>query len=320
MKNQYTLYDFLRGVDEEKIAGFDRAARLANNVGGKALKALNPISTAVGTVSSAKNSAMQIAVNQNKMDSEMGVSGRFRKVAADKDETEDKRYARLYKEKKRGWTKNQRAAAASGITLAALAGYGSIKNKDPLYLPKTINRNKGFLAGRTIGALIKQSPFKDVANQANQAIHHHYGTQPHVDLEPGDKLDKIMNGAAGNRSIQSHMARALGTSLAIAAGKKAGDALVEDLSERVKAKKLAREKEEQEWHDAYSKNLKAADLFKKASIATGDDIVTAVNKSVEKFLPEEIKKREERRNRYNSTVDYVDHGAHGGDAPQRRNK
>ena len=61
-------------------------------------------------------------------------------------------------------------------------------------------------------------------------------------------------------------------------------------------------------------------MFKKASIATGDDIVTAVNKSVEKFLPEEIRKREARRNRYNSTVDYVDHGAHGGDAPQRRNK
>ena len=321
MNNRSMLYDFLREIGEEKSAGFNEAAAAARGIGGKALKVVNPVSTAVNTVSSAKNSEKQIAAKQNFADSMMGVSGRFNKVAADKDDTEDKRYGRLYKKKKKSLTKNQKAAIASGITLAGLVGYGSIKHKDPLFFPKIVKQNKGYLAGKTVGALVKQSPAKEVVYQAKQAIHDHYGIKLPIELDDADKMDLMMRRSInGNRSVQSQMARAAGITLAAAAGKKLGDSLADRLTESVKAKRLAREKEEQEWHDAYSKDLKAADLFKKASIATGDDIVTAVNKSVEKFLPEEIKKREERRNRYNSTVNYVDHGAHGGDAPQRRNK
>ena len=311
-------------AQEEKIAGLNQAAVLARGVGGKALKAVNPVSTAVGVVSSAKNSAMRDTEKQNRADNAMGVSGRFSKVAAtDKDQIEDKRYGRLYKKKKKGLTSNQRAVIASGATLGLLGLYGSAKHKDPLYVPKVINRNKGFLGAKAVGAAIKQTPFKDVAREASRAMRDANKTNQQVDLEDlGNSvdIDDVIAGGAGNSPYSHQVVKVIGLGMAGAAGKKMGDALYENLTEKVKAKKLAREKEEQERADAYSKNLRAADLFKKASIATGDDIVTAVNKSVEKFLPEEIKKREERRNRYNSTVNYVDHGAHGGDAPQRRNK
>ena len=101
MNNRSMLYDFLREIGEEKSAGFNEAAAAARGIGGKALKVVNPVSTAVNTVSSAKNSEKQIAAKQNFADSMMGVSGRFNKVAADKDDAEDKRYGRLYRKKEK---------------------------------------------------------------------------------------------------------------------------------------------------------------------------------------------------------------------------
>ena len=303
---------------EEKVASFDRAAGIARNVGGKALKAVNPVGTVVGVASSAKNSAIKTATKQGYADELMGVSGRFNKIASSKKEEEDKRYSHLYKKKKGYLTAKQRAAIASGLTLGGVGLYGAIKEKDVLWGPKVLNRNKLVFGSKAMNKMIYASPFKDVAQAAADGIR-----------DSGSaKLNAVgeANAAAGaaevgkNNNVALGLAKTFGTALAAGAGYKAGDAIYQRVVETARAKKLAREKEEQERADAYSKGLKAEDLFKKASIATGDDIVTAVNKSVEKFLPEEIKKRQERRNRYNSTVDYVDHGAHGGDAPQRRNK
>lgn len=314
-------------AQEEKVAGFERATNIARNVGGKALNAVNPVTTAVGLASSAKNSARQTAAKQGYADELMGVSGRFNKVASSKKEEEDKRYSHLYKKKKGYLTAKQRAAIASGLTLGGLGLYGAVKHKDPLWAPKEFNRNKGLIAGRMMNKMIYKSPFKDVAQAASDAIKHSNADKAmamaaansNLDMDSVDKMNEAIVNAGQNKSGFG-LGHVFGAAVAAGLGQRTGDAIYQRVVESARAKKLAREKEEQERADAYSKGLKADDLFKKASIATGDDIVTAVNKSVEKFLPEEIRKRQERRNRYNSTVDYVDHGAHGGDAPQRRNK
>ena len=314
MNGQYTLYDFINEVDEEKTAGLSQA------VAGTALKSINPLMTVKSVSDTAKQRSAQNAIKQDHANNLMGVSGKFNKVAFSirkKKSDKDKKYGNLYKKKNRRLNSAERALIAGGVTTAGLGLYGAAKHKDPLWAARVVNRNKGVAASKTMSKLIKHSPFRDVAREASRAVHDTYGTS-----SPKENTGSLSNRAddmirGGNAK---NLAGVFGLSMAMAAGKNTGDLVYNRFMDQVKAKKLEVAKEEQRQADAVSEKLKAEDLFKKASISTGDDIVTAVNKSVEKFLPEEIRKREARRNRYNSTVDYVDHGAHGGDAPQRRNK
>lgn len=318
MNNQYTLYDFIEDMGDEKVASLMGAANVAQAVGGKALKSINPLMTVKSVGDTAKQTAVKNAAKQGHADAIMGVSGRFNKVAAliKKRKEEDNKYSSLYKRRKKRLTSRERALVAGGATVAGLSLYGAAKHKDPLWAARAINRNKAAVASKAASKLINNSPFKDVAREASKAVNDTYAVHsPAKDAKIGDKVDSMVRG--GN---PANLASVFGLSMAMMAGKNTGDLAYNRFMEHVKAKKLQNQEEEQRQADAISSKLKAEDLFKKASIATGDDIVTAVNKSVEKFLPEEIKKREDRRNRYNSTVDYVDHGAHGGDAPQRRNK
>lgn len=322
MNNQYTLRDFLNEIEEEKIAGAKQMPGFVQDLGGQVLKKYNPVMTAVSVASSAKQTAGNAAIKQGHADDIMGVSGRFNKVAfitrKNKSKDKDNEHSNLYKQPKRRLNSKERALIASGATLAGLGLYGSMKHKDPLWAAKTINKNKKPLAAKAVGNVIKHSPFKDAAREVNRAVQDEYGVFAPKGLKDGDiagKVDDMVRG--GNKS---NLLNVFGLSAAMMLGKNTGDLVYNGLLDRVKAKKLALKEQEQRQADEVSSKLKAEDLFKKASIATGDDIVTAVNKSVEKFLPEEIKKRQDRRNRYNTTVDYVDHGAHGGDAPQRRNK
>lgn len=313
MNGQYALYDFINEVSEEKTAGLSQA------VAGTALKSINPLMTVKSINDTAKQRSAQNAIKQGHADSLMGVSGKFNKVAFSirkKKSDEDKKYGNLYKKKKRRLNSAERGLIASGATVAGLSLYGAAKHKDPLWAAKVINRNKGAAASKAISGLIKHSPLRDVAKSTSSAIHDAHGTMPPKKKDSiNNQVDDMVSG--GNAK---NIPGVFGLSMAMMAGRNTGDLIYNRFMDHVKAKKLEVAKEEQRQADAISEKLKAEDLFKKASISTGDDIVTAVNKSVEKFLPEEIKKREARRNRYNSTVDYVDHGAHGGDAPQRRNK
>lgn len=282
---------------------------------GRALpKAINPVLQAVSMMDTVKSSSQHSIARQNAADQTMGVNGNFKKFAAYGD-ADDERYKKLYVKQKKPMSDKQKALIASGATLGALALYGGVKHSDPLWAGKALFRNKGVAGSKAFHAMVKNTPLKDVAKYVGAGVNDGFKAPPFKDdkLNVEDHLDKAIKGGGGLGDVFL-----LGITAGV--GKDIGQKAMSSLREKMLRKKLAQEAEERAKLNAYSKDISAEDLFKKASTSTGDDIATAVNKSVEKFLPDEIRKRAQRTNRYNSYVDYVDQGAHGGDAPQRRLK
>ena len=286
----------------------------AKKIGGALPKAINPVMQAASIMDTVKSSSQQSLARQNGADQTMGVNGNFRKFAAYGD-ADDEKYKKLYAKQKKPMSDKQKALIVGGATLGALALYGGVKHSDPLWAGKALTRNKAVVASKATNALLKTTPLKDTVRYVDAGIKAGFKVPQAKDskLTIEDHLDRAVKGGGGLGNVFL-----LGITAGV--GKDIGQKSMSSLREKMFRKKLAQEAEERAKLNAYSKDISAEDLFKKASTSAGDDIATAVNKSVEKFLPDEIRKRAQRTNRYNSYVDYVDQGAHGGDAPQRRLK